>query len=115
MDDKRSNGKNYSDDVAMVIKVEKDSYEENTYYAAECCTPDGILWGISTDLQVLSYEKDHYIIDYPPLYVPDGYINILHAATLFQKPTLYACNVCSILNHNLENASNTISQLLTIL
>ena len=81
MDDKRSNGKNYSDDVAMVIKVEKDSYEENTYYAAECCTPDGILWGISTDLQVLSYEKDHYIIDYPPLYVPDGYINILHALT----------------------------------
>ena len=75
MDDKKSNGQNYSDDVAMVIRVEKDSYKGNTYYAAECCTPDGISWEISTDLQVLSYEKDHYIIDYPPLYVPDGYIN----------------------------------------
>ena len=81
MDNKKSNGQNYSDDVAMVIRVKKDLYKGNTYYAAECCTPDGISWGISTDLQVLSYEKDHYIIDYPPLYVPDGYINILHALT----------------------------------
>ena len=32
-------------------------------------------------MQVLSYERDHYIIDYPPLYVPDGYINILHVLT----------------------------------
>lgn len=81
MDNKKSNGQNYSDDVAMVIRVKKDLYKGNTYYTAECCTPDGILWGISTDLQVLSYEKDHYIIDYPPLYVLDGYINILHALT----------------------------------
>lgn len=81
MDDKKSNGQNYSDDADMVIRVEKDSHKGNTYYAAECCTPDGISWGISTDLQILSYEKDHYIIDYPPLYVPDGYINILHALT----------------------------------
>ena len=65
----------------MVIRVKKDLYKGNTYYAAECCTPDGILWGINTDLQVLSYERDHYIIDYPPLYVPDGYINILHVLT----------------------------------
>lgn len=81
MDDKKSNGQNYSDDADMVIRVEKDSHKGNTYYAAECCTPDGISWGISTDLQILSYEKDHYIIDYSPLYVPDGYINILHALT----------------------------------
>ena len=81
MDNKKSNGQNYSYYVAMVIRVKKDLYKGNTYYAAECCTPDGILWGINTDLQVLSYERDHYIIDYPPLYVPDGYINILHVLT----------------------------------
>ena len=45
MDNKKSNGQNYSDDVAMVIRVKKDLYRGNTYYAAECCTPDGILWG----------------------------------------------------------------------